>query len=88
MSSGTRASRGSSAGSALAVMDLEDIPRQYIRALALRVWGQGGEGRVCICDLHCASVGSKTSKAGLKHPSNRYSVSVHPEHMAGSAAAS
>ncbi len=63
MSSCTLASRGSAAGSELAVMDVEDTPRQYIKALALGVRGKVVRGGFAFCGFHCASVVCKTSKA-------------------------
>ncbi len=63
VSSCTLASRGSAAGSELAVMDVEDTPRQYIKALALGVRGKVVRGGFAFCGFHCASVVCKTSTA-------------------------
>ena len=83
MSIGTLASRGSAAGSALALMDFGDISRQYIRARALGVWGQGGESWFSFVICTMAQVCARRAQ-----PSRRYSASIQPEDMSGSATAS
>ena len=90
MSSGTLASRGSAAGSALALMDFGDISRQYIRARALGVWGQGGEGwfSFVICTMAQPEVCARRARLVSEQPSRRYSASVQPEDMSGSVTAS
>ena len=88
MSSGTLASRGSAAGSALALMDFGDISRQYIRAQALGVWGQGGEGWFSFVICTMAQVCARRARLVSEQPSRRYSASVQPEDMSGSATAS
>ena len=88
MSSGTLASRDSAAGSVLALMDLGDIPRQYIRALALGVRGQGGEGGFSFVICSMSQACARRARLVSEQPSSRFSVFFQPEHMASSATAS
>ena len=88
MSSGTLASRDRVAQSALDLMDLEDIPRQYASAQLLGAWGKA----VRCCAAHALGTMrvecAKHDQMDKEQPAGRFFGSVDPQHIASSAHAS